>query len=178
MKTSRTISSAARSMSSAARSMSSAARSIVLSVVAAMPVSAFATQTLQYSCSAINFNENAKTGFIYDFEATASLGSEGTPIVRPGSTLSVTKFYGTLNSDNAKLEPLVTNEVLRFDGTGASWIAYNLGSSVFGLSLNFYPDAVNDSGADTGYLMVFHTVSPDNTLVSDHGTTKCSVTGF
>ena len=178
MKNSTTISSAPRSMSSAARSISSAARSIVLALLAAMPFSAFATQTLRYNCSAINFDKIAKTGFIYDFEATATLGSEGAPIVRPGSTLSVTKFYGSLDSDAAKLEPLVTNEVLGFDGTGASWIAYNLGSSVFGLSLNFYPDAVNDAGYTAGYLMVFHTVSLGNTLVSDDGTTKCSVTGF
>ena len=104
-------------ISSTARSISYTARSIVLSVLAAMPFSAFATQTLQYSCSAINFDKIAKTGFIYDFEATATLGSEGPPIVRPGSTLSVTKFYGSLNSDKPKLEPLVTNEVLGFDST-------------------------------------------------------------
>ena len=153
-------------------------RSAVVLSLALMPLSAFATQTLKYNCSAMNYDSATRTGYVYIFEAVATQGSEGGPFIRPGTILSVNKFVGDLYSDDAIVEPLVSNEVLQFDGAGTSWIAYSLASSVYGLSVNFYPNATDVYGEKTGYVILFHTIAPGNTLVSQDELTHCVVSGI
>jgi hypothetical protein len=132
---------------------------LALSVLAgpALTSTALATSTIEHICETQMVSSQG-VEWSYRFKILSTLGTEGGPDIRRGS--ATLDFAGY--DPKTGLDLGFFFEVnLTYSGAGASYLAYEMPSSVHGLWVNFYPGSnLEDS------ILIFHNISESETLVS------------